>query len=339
VFNLDLKRAETAIEAGRLEEAANLLQSSAVAKHATGQRLNDQLITELVNRARLHLDHDRLEPARADAALAGQLGGQQVTVLELLQQIENKYDSLVGHAQDAAKANLTDRLNSLIKANDHEQTIQWLATQPASFRQQPATLTLIAKPIAQLKQQATADFDSGRLDRCAAKTDLLRRIGDQSQHAIELNKQLERCRSIDQAVQQANFEIALRNIQHVQRVSPKATWAKTMVTAIKQCQTGIEALHAGPLGLMPSRSLDSFGSPSLPAVDRPRQLQPMAKAAPNIANSTCQQSLLQVDQLGGVILLRGNSISIGTPNIARHSTIVLQTEGLATSSPLVLEGV
>ena len=182
VFNLDLKRAEVAIDGGRLDEAFKLLQSSAVAKHASGQRLSDRLIAELVSRAQLHLHQGRLESARADAELARQLGGQQVSVLELLQQIENKYDSQAGHVHDAAKANLLDRLTGLIKANDHEQTILWLATQPTSFRQRPETLELIAKPIAQLKQQATADFDSGRLDRCAAKIDLLQRVGDQSHH-------------------------------------------------------------------------------------------------------------------------------------------------------------
>ena len=334
-----------AIDGGRLDEAAKLLQSSAVAKHATGQRLSDRVIAELVDRAQLHLDHGRLESARADAGLAGQLGGQQVVVVELLQRIENKYDSQARHVKDAANANLLDRLNDLVAANDHEQTILWLATQPTSFRQRPETLALIAKPIAQLKQQATADFESGRLDRCTAKIELLQRTGDQSHHVTELKEQLERCRSIDQAVQQAKFEIALRSIQHVQRVSPKAAWAKSMVAAIKQCKAGIETLHAGPLGLLPSRSSESLGAPNLIARPAPARSNmsdgPLAVSspAPNLASDpTAQQSLLQVDQLGGIMLLRGNSISIGTPNIASNSTIVLQTEGLTAQIRISRDG-
>ena len=339
-----------AIDGGRLDEAIRLLQSPAVAKHATGQRLSDRLITELLDRAQTHLDHSRLESARADAELARQLAGQQVGVLELLQRIENKYDSQAGHVRAAAQTNLLDRLNGLIAANDHEQTILWLAVQPGSFRQQPETLDLIAKPIAQLKQQATTDFDSGRLDRCAAKVDLLQQIGDQSQHVFELKEQLERCRSIDRAIQQANFEAALRSIQHVQRVSSKTSWAREMMVAIKQCQTGIETLQAGPLGLLPTRSLGSL----VPSVGRQRQQQAMAmperyvvsdkakavdSPAPKLAtNSICQQSLLQVDQLGGVLLLSGNLISIGTPSIARNSTIVLQTEGLTAQIQIVRDG-
>ena len=328
-----------AIEAGRLDEAIRLLQSPAVAKHASGQRLSDRLIAELLSRAQTHLDHGRLQPARADAGLAGQLGGQQVAVLELLQRIENKYDSQAGHVRDAAEADLLDRLNSLIKANDHEQTIQWFTTQPNSFCQRSEIQALIAKPIAQIKQQATVDFESGRLDRCAAKVDLLQQTGDQSHQINELKAQLERCRSIDQAVQQANFEVALRNIQQVQRVSPKNSWVKSMVAAIKQCQTGIETLHAGPLGLLPSRSFAAFDSPSMPAVDRPKQMRVPETPAPKLAtNSACQKSLLQVDQLGGVLLLRGNSISIGTPSIASNSTIVLQTEGLTSQIQISRDG-
>ena len=324
-----------AIEGGRLEEATRLLQSSAVAKHATGQRLSDRLITELLNRAELHLDDGRFGPARADADLAGQFGGQQVAVLELIERIKKKFDSQAGHFQDAAKTSLLDCLNALIAANDHEQTIQWLANQPATFRQQLEILTLVAKPIAELRQQATVDFNSGRLDRCAAKIELLQRTGEQSHHVNEIKEQLERCRSIDQAVQQANFEVALRSIQHIQRVSPNTSWAKSMVDAIRQCQAGIETLHAGPLGLLPSRSLESFALPSRPVLDRPRHLPAMIK--PN-NNLSCQQSLLQVDQLGGVLLLRGNSISIGTPGIARDSTIVLQTEGLTSQIQIVRDG-
>ena len=197
-----------AIAGGRLDEAAKLLQSSAVAKHATGQQLSDRLITELLKRAQLHLDQGRLQPARMDADLAGRFGGQQVAVHELLQRIENKYDSLAGHAQDAAKADALERLNGLIKTNDHEQTIHWLATQPIAFRRKPEVLALIAKPIAQLKQHAITDFDSGRLDRCAAKIDLIEQTGDQSLQLSELKEQLERCRAIDQAVQQAKFDVA-----------------------------------------------------------------------------------------------------------------------------------
>jgi len=56
------------------------------------------------------------------------------------------------------------------------------------------------------------------------------------------------------------------------------------------------------------------------------------------SDSNCSQSLLQVDQLGGILLLRGNSISIGTPRIASDSTVVLQTDGLISQIQISRDG-
>ena len=67
-------------------------------------------------------------------------------------------------------------------------------------------------------------------------------------------------------------------------------------------------------------------------------MQPAQVSSNSLTDSICRQSLLQVDQLGGVLLLRGNSISIGTPGIASDSTIVLQTDGLASRIQISRDG-
>ena len=328
-----------AIEGGRLDEAFQLLRSSAETKHANGQRLSDRLITELLNRAQLHLDHDRLQAAQLDAEMAKQLGGQQVAVVQLLEQVDNRQRSQAGHARKAASSDKLRHLETLVKTSDHEQTLKWLATQSVSFRESPETIDLVAKPIAELKTLSAADFNSGRLDRCAAKINLLLEIGNKSQDTIELHEQLIRCRSVDQAIQEAKFEVALRTIQIIQQVSAKAVWVKSALAAIKQCQTGIDTLHAGPLGLLPSRLAEPL-QPSLltAAPQRPLPKKPVPSPMNLVANSNCSQSLLQVDQLGGILLLRGNSISIGTPRIASDSTVVLQTDGLTSKIKISRDG-
>jgi len=50
VFNLDLKKAETALNAGRLDEAFSMLTSTPQRFHADGQRLVDQLVAALLTR-------------------------------------------------------------------------------------------------------------------------------------------------------------------------------------------------------------------------------------------------------------------------------------------------
>ena len=328
-----------AIDGGRLDEAFTLLQPATATKHANGQRLRNRLIAELLDRAQLHMVRGRLQAAQQDAELAKQLGGQQVAVVQLLEQIKNKQRSQAGHAREAASSSKLRHLEALVQSNDHEQTIIWLATQPTSFRESPKAIALATKPIVELKMQAAADFNSGRLDRCAAKINLLLETGDKSQDTIEMREQLVRCRSVDQAVQEAEFGAALRTIQIIQQVSAKAAWVKPALAAIKQCQTGIETLHAGPIGLLPSHLVESPQPPSLAATrqrsltEKPVQLPMNLASEPN-----CSQSLLQVDQLGGILLLRGNSISIGTPRIASDSTVVLQTDGLISKIQISREG-
>ena len=328
-----------AIDGGRLDEAFTLLQLPVATKHANGQRLRDRLITELLNRAQLHLDHDRLQAAQLDTEMAKQLGGQQVAVVQLLEQIKNRQRSHAGHARKAASSDKIRRLETLIESNDHERTIKWLVTQSTTFQENLETIALVAKPIAELKMQSAADFNSGRLDRCSAKINLLLKTGDKSQDIIELHEQLARCRSIDQAVQEAKFEVALRTIQIIEQVSTKTAWVKPALAAIKQCQTGIETLKAGPLGLLPSHSAESLQASALVAApQRSLTEKPVQTPMNSFSDLSCSQSLLQVDQLGGILLLRGNSFSIGTPRIASDSTVVLQTDGLTSKIQISRDG-
>ena len=58
MFKLDLKKAEVAIQAGRLEDAFLLLKGTKQIEHASGQKLVDRLIEALVNRGQQHFELD-----------------------------------------------------------------------------------------------------------------------------------------------------------------------------------------------------------------------------------------------------------------------------------------
>lgn len=87
MFHLDLKRAETAIAAGRLDEAFTLLKSSPARAHRDGQRLVDELIEAFVQRGNEHFSESRFDDAWHDASAAGYFGGRQIKVARLLSQI------------------------------------------------------------------------------------------------------------------------------------------------------------------------------------------------------------------------------------------------------------
>ena len=95
VFNIDLKKAETALDAGRLDEAFAMLTSTPKRFHAEGQQLVDRLVAALLERGIAHYQQLRFGAARDDAALAKRLGGPQVEVENLLQQVDARDHSFV----------------------------------------------------------------------------------------------------------------------------------------------------------------------------------------------------------------------------------------------------
>ena len=87
MFHLDLKQAESAIAAGRLDEAFSLLTSSSARGHREGQRRVDELIEAFVKRGTVHFAEGRLDDAMHDARAAASLGGRQVRIARLLDSI------------------------------------------------------------------------------------------------------------------------------------------------------------------------------------------------------------------------------------------------------------
>lgn len=100
MFNIDLKKAETALNAGRLDEAYSMLTSTPQQFHADGQRLVDRLVAALLERGSAHYQQLRYSAARNDAALAKRLGGPQVEVEQLLQQVDARDQSFAKKAAE-----------------------------------------------------------------------------------------------------------------------------------------------------------------------------------------------------------------------------------------------
>ena len=114
MFFLDLKRADVAIESGRLDDALQLLQASEQKGHRDGQRLIDRLTLAFVDRAKLHLNEGRLNNARTDCRKAAQLSGQTTDVAELGRKIsavehdqrnqQRRHDDVMAMARQQCRA-------------------------------------------------------------------------------------------------------------------------------------------------------------------------------------------------------------------------------------------
>ncbi|PAY20775.1 hypothetical protein CKO51_04030 [Rhodopirellula sp. SM50] len=107
MLHLQLKRIQTAITAGRLDEAFELLMDTPQREHREGQRATDVLIQKLVARAHQHLDQQRSGDARSDADKAQRLAGRTDEVANLVQrvaQMESEQRSRDAAEQASAQA-------------------------------------------------------------------------------------------------------------------------------------------------------------------------------------------------------------------------------------------
>jgi tetratricopeptide (TPR) repeat protein len=89
VLILRMKRCETALAGGRLDEAIDLLSQPDVRAHRRGQELMDQLSGALIERSRQHLAAGRFGPAGEDCRKAELLTGNTADIAELRAAIEH----------------------------------------------------------------------------------------------------------------------------------------------------------------------------------------------------------------------------------------------------------
>ena len=111
MFQLKLRQAETAFQAGRLEEACQLALTPEVYEHRSGKQLVTKLVDALLVRAQRHLENSRFSEARSDCQLAKRMGGNQELLVELSTSIEN-----ASHRNESDKR----RVNQLVNAADKE---------------------------------------------------------------------------------------------------------------------------------------------------------------------------------------------------------------------------
>ena len=124
MFNLDLKRAEAALDAGRLDDAFRILQTSVAAKHSRGQQLVDRLIALLLDRSQLHFESNNFQQARRDAERAQKLGGGQLQIAQAMQQVDAKDHSIAHRASKQADQQLLDEISTRVSESKYEAAVE-----------------------------------------------------------------------------------------------------------------------------------------------------------------------------------------------------------------------
>ena len=329
MFKLDLKKAEVALEAGRLDEAAGLLEGSKGVEHALGQQLKDRLVAELVKRGQQHLADDRLAAAGADVGLAKKLGGHQVAVLALEQQLDENERVVAQGIKDRSMADSKAQLESLLAAGENESAIRFFKSLHKVQQAEPSIVELVTKAAGSLVTGAWEDFNSGRLDRCNRTTQLIAGVKQLPGGAdqVELFGLLEKVQSALVAAGDARYSEAADELKRVQLVAADASWIDDALAGLQKCIQGLGEFMTGPLGLLDGASsqvpLVNHGSPK-----QNKFLNATGLRRPVSAALSCGRSILQVDQVGSLLMLVGEHFSIGTTSTKNHPDVVLQTEGM-----------
>ncbi len=317
MFQLDFKRAEVALAAGRLEDACKFVQQPVVREHRDGQRLIDKLIEALLVRASDHISLDRLEDARQDADLAFALGGRKSEVAEALKQIgalERK------------------RIDNAIVANDFEFALATIATLRRERLADPQVARLVPLAVHPLAERGFEELATGRLDRAVVTDNLLAPFRHHVAKAIELHDQLKRCNHIGEYVRSGRHMDAERELSLLGQTIPTADWIVKARSEISRVVESIDNLLSGPIGLLsvPGRTIGpAHRNPAHRNVDQKEGIW---------VQPSSNQWLLQVDGVGRLLLHRGSQLTIGSAAASSRFDLSIQTDGLRDPVKLHRDG-
>ena len=400
LFNLDLKRTETAIRSGRLDEAFNLLQASPERAHRDGQALTDRLAAAFGTRAAEHLAADRVEDARHDADRALRLAGRSTEVAELLQNVAAAETTRRGRQQlrnevltsaeqqlqvgaysigaklldglsadqSASGAAAAERLGQAIEAKrvvvdesaqriqasidrgDFALAVRLIGKLRPDQRSHVRVESLIPLAVEPLVEAGMAELIAGRLDRAAAIADSLSWLGlpaavppaitvAGSPSYTELQQCLDRCQAARQHLAAHEFADAAAELNLLNRVIPNAAWIREAQSAVAEVLQHLNSVTAGPLGLLREVNPGSGSRQD----SRPDKLPPnvLTSSAPAAFGNdhSSDHSILQVDGIGGLLLLRKDVVTVGTSASSAESfDVCLQTEGTTNTIRIRRDG-
>ena len=331
MFNLDLKRAEAALHAGRLKDACRILRSSSATQHANGQKLIDRLVNSLLDRSEEHFEKQDFLQARRDAELAAKLGGRQIRVTQMLMQVDAKDVSIARHASRQHEQRVTDEVSRLVAAGQHEGAIARYRKLQRAGASSDRFDPLIEPSVTKLTDRARSDLVSGQLDRCETTLRSLSDAGFCGSTQQELRNQLDRCYNVRRAVERSEYADANRELKLLARKIPDATWINEMIESVQVCLAQVECVKAGPFGLLAQTGLTSSAqrTPSLIGHWNKRGRMNRQSDEHDRLNGdrlSATRSILQIDQLGSLLLIQGDICSVGAAT-ASSCDVALQTDG------------
>ncbi|MEO1524503.1 MAG: hypothetical protein AAFX06_03665 [Planctomycetota bacterium] len=370
MFQLDLKRIETAIKGGRLDEAFDRMMQSPQRSRHDGQKLIDQLAGALGQRAGEHLADGRLQDAESDVQKAIELAGRKPDLADLRERIVDAIDesSIQRRREDALQQSVKNRIrasdftlagqllprtsepDALAETLDHQRMILDDAVtkmERALARNEQNEVVRIARTLrvewldhpkigehlsAALKpllEKAMEDLKAGRIDLVGSFLEATTGLEERRSEITELSQTHERCRLAKRAFDQGRWEDMDRELGLLAQMHPTLPWLEETRQSVAETLRFQREIQSGPLGLMtqtqsvkaalrPAPVGDACRVTALPRGVQPHAVQPQ---------STEPSLILQVDGLGGILLLTKDTVTIGSVSRSAMYDLPLRTDG------------
>ncbi|HRK30800.1 MAG TPA: hypothetical protein PLD59_06945 [Tepidisphaeraceae bacterium] len=286
--------------AGALPDAVELKAQAAAAMLDRQQRHRQSV--DAVARARFHLHNGQLAAARQFVG-RGEMstGGLHAIMDDLSEQTQRAAESL-------------DRARAAIARHDYESAVRDLLAAQKLDSSNPAVAAAIDEFHQSLTLKATDAINEGRLDKACLLEQKLARLLPNALDVEELRSSLLQIKLAWEAIERAQPRRAEETMRRLYTTFPQAQWMRDAADRLAEASAAIEAVRAGPMGLvgtMKPTLAETLPPPGAPVPTARRASPPPLPSSPRHGASLAGRLLLQVDGAGSFVLVCENSVTLG----------------------------
>lgn len=301
---------------GNLPEIASLRNE--ICKTVEQKQIDHQKHAQVFEQARQQIDKGWLS---AGVEILGDEDNDHAAILR---------DQAAGERMRIESA--VQKVEQALKRNDLHAAVLVLADSKLGRSRNEQALEAVAKVRELLSGQIRQQLTAGRIDLAGTYEQDLHQIDGESAQAKELKDILDQCRRAASAVATGQVIKARQILGRLRLILPGAKWVQEASNQIQQCSEAIQALATGPLGLsMGDQAV--VGQPTAansaeadePMVEEPtptREKSPTKKADIALPD----KFVLQIDGIGGYLVMRNNPVTIGAISSSFRPDISLLCE-------------
>ena len=221
-----------------------------------------------------------------------------------------------------------ERLQCSIASGDSDAALQILRSLDAEILRHRLVAEKVSAVVQPMVENAFSDLAGGRLDRAMETLKRVQSVSPELSRLEELKTCLNHCVRAIEMIGQARYVEAEHQLAIVAQMVDQSRWIHETLQSIEEILRRVTNLRSGPLGLLENgECLTDLCSDQDPVL-QPEPLPPSLSRVRHLGQSSELASILRVDGLGSILLLRGNRVSIGSYSQSKRYDLPLLIEGL-----------